>query len=298
MTVSAPLATYGGMAGFRRRLDALPATTGVHIVGHTALGAPIHAVSIGAADARRTSVIIAGLHAMEWIGVEVALTLIERLAAAPPTDRRVLAIPLINVDGAAAVEADLGAGRRRYRRWNARGVDLNRNWPTHFAARRDRPWARGRTGPAPGSEPEIAAVIATLDAAHARAPIDVAVSLHSFGRMLLVPWGGRLRRPADHRRLATAARAVRGRLDEPYTIRQVSWWLPGARARGLEIDHLHARYGAAALLVECTLGGVIGRWPRLGEITQPFRWYNPPAPGPAADGLAAALEPFVRGDDA
>jgi predicted deacylase len=281
------LAAYGGLPRLRARIDALPASARVTIAGYTALGAPIHAVEIGPAAAPRTTAIVAGLHALEWIGVEVALTLIERLAARPPADRRALAFPLINVDGFAAVEADLAAGRRRFRRWNARGVDLNRNWPTHFAGAR-------RSGAAPRSEPEIAAVAAALDGAHRDAPLDRALSLHSFGRMILVPWGGRLGRPAAHARLRAAALAVQRRMAEPYRIRQVSHWLPGARARGLEIDDLHARYGALALLVECTRGGVLGRW-RAAEATQPFRWYNPPAPGVHAAGIADAVEPFVRG---
>jgi hypothetical protein len=291
MSVSAPLAIYGGLARVRARLDALPAAARVAIVGHSVRGAPIHAVTIGPADARRTTAILGGLHALEWIGVATALALVERLAADPPPDRRVVAFPLINVDGFAAVEADLAAGRRRFRRQNANGVDLNRNWPTHAP-----PGGSKRAGPAPRSEPEIAAIAAALDAAHAAAPIDVAVSLHSIGRMLLIPWGGRLARAPAHARLLAAAESVRRRLPEPYHIKQVSRWLPGFRARGLEIDDLHARYGATALLVECTRGGILGRWPQPREVVQPFRWYNPPTPDPAL-AIAAALLPFARGED-
>jgi hypothetical protein len=283
MSVSAPLAAYGGLARVHARLDALPAAR-VAVIGHTVRGAPIHGVTIGPDSARRTTAILGGLHALEWIGVATALALVERLAAAPPPDRRIVAVPLINIDGFATVEADLAAGRRRFRRTNANGVDLNRNWPTH---------ARRRA--TPRSEPEIAAVSAFLDAAHVAAPIDAAVSLHSIGRMLLIPWGGRIGRAPAHERLVAAARAVQRRLPEPYRVKQVSRWLPGARARGLEIDDLHARYGATALLVECTRGGVLGRWPHPRELAEPFRWYNPPTAEPA-DAIASALEPFARGE--
>ena len=296
--VWAPLLSYGSLARVDARLDALSGRAALRRLGATVRGAPLRAAVVGPTGAARTTVVVAGLHALEWIGVQVALALLERLAADPPRDRRVVIVPVVNVDGVAAVEADLRAARRRFRRTNDRGVDLNRNWPTHHAVHR-RPWRwiAGDGGAAPASEPEIATVLAALDDAHAAAPIDRALSLHSFGRMLLVPWGGRWARPDGHGRLRAAAAAIAARLAEPYRVRQVSHWLPGAFAHGLEIDHLHARYGATAVLVECTLGGILGRRPRPAELLQPFRWYNPPDPAPAVAALADALEPFARGDE-
>ena len=47
-----------------------------------------------------------------------------RLVAAPPVDRRIYVIALANPDGYRRIEDDLWAGKRRFRRTNAHGVDL------------------------------------------------------------------------------------------------------------------------------------------------------------------------------
>jgi len=61
----------------------------------------------------------------------------------------------------------------------------------------------------------------------------------------------------------------------------------------MEIDDLHARYGACALLVECAFGG----WTSdPSSWLSPFRWYNPRRPSQVAGDLARAVEPYVRGE--
>ena len=277
---------YHGYAGLVERWLAA-AGARVHHIGHSVARAPLFALELGPADAPATSVVMAGLHPIEWIGVEVLLGLSERLRARPPVNRRVLLLPLVNVDGYRQVEDDLRAGQRRWRRTNAQGVDLNRNWPRPGTARGA---AHASTAL---SEPETAAVAAALDAAHARAPIDVAVSLHSIGRMLLLP-GGRWQAPDAAARVRRAARAVAARLPLRYRVRQVSRWLPGLLARGIEIDHLHHRYGAVSLLVECSLGGLRLRDP--ASWIHPFRWYNPPVPAREVEAVCAGIEPLVRGE--
>ncbi|MCB9564013.1 MAG: hypothetical protein H6708_26760 [Kofleriaceae bacterium] len=251
--------------------------------GRTVRGADVVAVEVGPADAPATA-ILAGLHPIEWIGVEVALALLARLVAAPPRDRRIVALPWINVDGYVDVEADLIAGRRRWRRGNlgadGRGVDLNRNFPVDFRVGRRLPTGWNYGGPAPLSEPETAAVAARLRGAG----VDRAVSLHSFGNKILTPWGGRWRRPERHAALTAAAHAVAARMPEPYDVVQSSRWVPGAFGHGMELDWLHGELGALALLVECTGGGARGATPRA--LLSPFTWFNPPAPAARADAIA------------
>jgi predicted deacylase len=268
--------------------------TRVATLGASVLGAPILATWFGPEAARTLSVVIAGLHAIEWIGVETALALAARLDASPPADRRVLVVPLANPDGYRAIEADLRRERRRFRRANANGVDLNRNWPTGFRRLPRLPFGWSWGGSHPCSEPEIAAIVRALDAEVAGgARVEAALSLHSFGRKLLVPWGARWRRPPRYDELHARARGVQQRLRERYSIAQVSRWVPGAFAHGMEIDDLHARYGACALLVECSLGGLSldpESW-----LAGPFRWYNPRRPSVIASEITEAVDPFVRG---
>lgn len=297
----ARIGAYHSYSALLERWQAIARRPGVRLmhIGESVGGTPLFGFRIGSEDARLASVVLAGIHPIEWIGVETGLAAIERLAAASPDDRLILAFPLLNVDGYRQVEADLRAGRRRWRRSNRNGVDLNRNWPTHFK-KRARILGRflkgyNHGGPHPLSEPEIAAVVATLERAEAEADvrIDVAVSMHSIGRMLLTPYGGVWRQPRDAALLMRAARSVQARIGEPYRIRQSSRWVPGAFAHGIEIDHLYTRFGATALLVECSGGGFQVRDP--GSWLHPFRWFNPPNPGQVADDLARALEPFLRG---
>ncbi len=267
-------------------------------IGRSVAGAPLFAIDIGPRDAARISAIVAGLHPMEWIGVEVALELLERLVNDPPPGRRVIGFPLVNVDGYRRVEDDLRHHRPRFRRGNRHGVDLNRNWPTHFASPS---WLRRKLslggwnhgGPRPLSEPEVAAVVNHLDRVAHSADIDRAVSLHSFGRKILTPYGGRWRAPGDAAGLRRAANAIRQRIPEPYTVTQSAHWVPGVFGHGMELDHFYASYGATSLLVECSLGGLTLRDPR--SLLHPFRWFNPRRPERVVGQLATALEPFVRG---
>jgi len=299
------LERVGGYRGYADVMRAL-ADAGTHggmsveRIGGTAGGQPIFVLQVGPARRERLSVVMAGVHAMEWIGVEVGLGLLSRLVAAPPLDRRVLFFPLVNVDGYRHAEADLRAGRRRFARANGRGVDLNRNWPTHW---RPRPFGGrgplaflGTAGPHPRSEPEVDAVCRRLDRELlAGCVIDRAVSLHSFGRMILFPWGGQWRRPMQVERLRSRGRAVARRITERYRVTQSSRWVPGSMAFGMELDFLHAHCQADSLLVECSGGGL-----RIGAPASwlhPFRWFNPPDPERVVDQLAPALEPFVRGQE-
>lgn len=287
MSLPASYRSAGDVEAAMRKLGAAE-------LGASVDGAPILGASFGDAAATRVSFVIAGLHAIEWIGVETALALAAQLGANPPRDRRIHVVALANPDGYRRIEADLHANRRRFRRTNANGVDLNRNWPAAFRA--VPPWVRRLAswnwpGAHAASEPEVAAVLRLLDreVAHG-ATIDTALSLHSFGRKLLIPYGGRWRRPARYAELHARASAVQDRLRDRYTIDQVSRWLPGAFAHGIEIDDLHERYGACALLVECR-GGLA-----LGTVRKgPFFWFNPPDSRLVAHEVARAVEPFVRG---
>ena len=284
MTGARPLPIgYRGLAELDAGL-AIGATRG----GHT-----LRAMAFG--DRGPTTLVVAGVHPIEWIGVEVARALTAALVAAPPTDRRVVIVPVLNPDGYAAVEADLRAGRRRWHRTSgpdgkSLGVDLNRNFPiAHHAAP---PWWRGlpHGGAAPWSEPESRALRAVVDDPR-WGPIDRAVSLHSVGRVILLPWAHTGARPPRYRELRAHADAVAARMPERYRVWQAGRF-PPFRLGGLELDWLTSQ-GALTLLVECTGGGLALGAP--ATWASPFAWYNPADGAARAAPIARALEPFVRG---
>jgi protein MpaA len=105
----------------------------------------------GARD--RTTLLLGGMHGDEPKSVSLLRTLIEvlsscEIAAAP---KRLVVIPVVNPDG-------FMLRKRR----NARGVDINRNFPTanwqHGAPR-----SRMYGGDSPGSEPETRAVMKAVE---------------------------------------------------------------------------------------------------------------------------------------
>lgn len=282
--------------GYRELLENWAAlkNSSAQMIGRSVRGEPLWMVEIGNPQAKKVSVVIAGIHPIEWIGIETALNLAEENALNPCTDRRVCFFPLTNPDGFRKVEANIRAGKRRWVRSNENGVDLNRNWPTHFKKKRGLIAGHNCSGDAALSEPEVSAIVQTLDAMVASGDtIDFALSLHSIGKMILMPWGGVWRAPEARERHLQVARELRPRLGR-YTIRQVSHWVPGISfAHGMEIDHLHQAYGATALLVECTRGE-LGSF-RPSVLFDPFRIFNPRDGREQGAIIAQALDPFVRG---
>jgi predicted deacylase len=284
------LARVGRYRGLTEAYEAFGAL-GACEVGRTHEDRPLVRLELGPADAPKVTLVIAGLHAMEWIGVETALALAHAWRADPARDRRLVLLPLLNPDGYAKVERLLRSNTWRFTRSNAHGVDLNRNFATHFRSRHFWPSILpflGGPGASPGSEPETRATLDALERDRGR--IDRAVSLHSFGKKLLLPHGGRWKHPPDYDALVTLAREVNRGLGNRYAIHSSSHWVPGAFAYGMELDHFHAE-GIAPLLVECSAGGLSLFDP--GTWLHPFRWFNPRDPEVQSLQIANALRSFV-----
>jgi hypothetical protein len=286
----------GAYRGYGEVLDAVERLgergARIHVIGHSVRGEPLFAVHFGSEEpSARTAVVLAGVHPIEWIGIETGLAVMERLAGAELGERAVVVFPVANPDGVIRVEESLREGKRRFFRHNARGVDLNRNFDAHWGEKgilqRVVPWVFA-PGSAPASEPEVAAVGFEL----ANRRVDRAVSLHSFGGAVLFPpahtvWP--VPDYAEHRAWAkSVARAAR---EKPYDALPCSWWSKGLTHAGTELDWFHIRHGAVSLLVEHEGGPSLS----LSRLTQPFAWYNPLELHRVASNVAAALFPFLTG---
>jgi protein MpaA len=111
----------------------------VGIIGFSAEGQPIEAYFF---DGHEPGVIIVGsIHGNEPRGAILCEHLVRRLRDGTPADRRVVVVPKANPDGML----------RRHRE-NARGVDLNRNFPAGSFRQ------SSASGPEPLSEPESRAL--------------------------------------------------------------------------------------------------------------------------------------------
>lgn len=123
------------------------ATQRVVAVGTSAEGRPIRARWVGSPRAPRTILVVGEIHGSEPAGRAV----VRRLRGMrPPRGVAVLLVETANPDGGRAGS-----------RWNANGVDLNRNFPFGWIGG-GRPFDTYFPGPAPLSEPESRALAALV----------------------------------------------------------------------------------------------------------------------------------------
>lgn len=139
VSVALPAAAAGGAGATRDGLVRASA----EVVGRSVQGRPIRALRIGSPAARGVLLVVGSIHGTETAGQAV----VRRLRRArPPHGTALLLVEDANPDGSAA-------GTRQ----NARGVDLNRNFP--FAWRPiGSPFDTYHSGPGPLSEPESTAL--------------------------------------------------------------------------------------------------------------------------------------------
>ena len=197
-----PLDPYPSPEARDRELARLAAAARGELVtyGHSVEGRPLLAARLpptedGAGAAPRGRVLAtANIHGVEYVSSRVAMGVLAAADAyAPLRDLRarveVWVIPCLNPDAYARTWEARGVGRLAVLRANARGVDLNRNFPLPPGGRRlalpgagsARPGARTYTGPHPLSEPETAALAALLGEHR----FDASTNGHSFmGRLI------------------------------------------------------------------------------------------------------------------
>lgn len=159
-------------------------------IGTSREGTPLRALLIGDPTADVRIVVVGEMHGDEPAGRRVVKALTRMT---PPAGTAVWVIPTMNPDGHA-----------RRTRTNARGVDLNRNFPTQWRAQdaNTREWS----GPRAASEPETRAVMGFLESVQPTAvlsfhqPFGVVDITHSPAReagRAVARWMGLPARPVD-----------------------------------------------------------------------------------------------------
>jgi protein MpaA len=115
------------------------------VIGQSRSGNPIRAYLIGRRDAPNRYLVMGQMHGDEPAG---PLVVLNRLLKSTPIDDVALwLVPTMNPDG-----------RRRGTRTNARGVDLNRNFPSKTWVNQGK-GTRYWSGPRPASEPETRSIV-------------------------------------------------------------------------------------------------------------------------------------------
>lgn len=249
------------------------------VVGYTARKIPIWGFRMQepAREIRAKVLVFAGLHPLEWISNETAMEVIESLYRHPIDHVEVTVIPCVNIDRRKLAEQELLEGKKKYRRSNAKGVDLNRDYVANRTS--NEIWKHVipqyyTVSPTPLSQPESKA----LDQLAAQESFDAVVSLHSFGGYIFYPWAGRWDQIPDvERHHYVASEMARAQQDPfPYKAMQLARWGFPFRTLGTEVDHFYAQYGSLSFLIELTRSGLFPLSRKSFE--HPFRWYNPKKP--------------------
>ncbi len=144
------------------------------IIGYSVSGRPLEVYTFGHGEKQR--MVVAGIHGgYEWNTIALADELITHINEHPeivPSDVTLYILRSLNPDGDARDHGYDG-------RVNDHGVDLNRNFPTNWAAEWDRDgcWDYGPTtgGTSPASEPETRALVSFLQTHK----IEALISYHS-----------------------------------------------------------------------------------------------------------------------
>lgn len=262
----------------------------VERIGTSVLGQDVWGVRVHAApdalplDARPRVVVLAGLHGDEPMASEAAMRILRALVDAYAREeeatglleaRDVYVVPLANPDGNL-----LGV------RGNARGVDLDRDFPT--AAGGAGALMLATSGAAP--QPETQALVETLR----RLDPDVVLDLHAGARRVLHPWSEGPHAPPDAPVYARICETVR-QTPEGSHVPCGSAATLASPAPGTAIDFAYAGLGAIALAIEVdasrgerlALGDVDARLAfATGVVTQALR----DAPRYGALPVVAAIE--------
>jgi hypothetical protein len=242
-------------------------------------------------------VLLTGLvHAVELIGSLALLDFVREMVHADDAilrAARFVVLPIVNPDSLHANDARLRRGRRAFRRGNGRGVDLNRNFPSIVRERAMSPMSGSRFqlspyygGPHPFSEPETRAV---RDVAVEVKPA-LSIGFHSFGNLLLYPWGSTSEPNPRERAYQTIGRAFRrAQPRAPYSVMQARDLYATS---GDMDDWLDAELGTLAFTLEVSRPSLSVLRP--SRLTNPFCWMNPQdvrgAVSNSTPGVAALVE--------
>ena len=124
--------------------DARPAVLEMRVIGHSVKGRRIKAWHLGDPTSPVKAVFLATMHGNEAGPAKILLNLRD---GAPISGADIWVVPYVNPDGF-----------KRHTRKNARGVDLNRNFPVRWI----RQYGDYNSGPRPRSEPETRAIMRFL----------------------------------------------------------------------------------------------------------------------------------------
>ncbi len=251
--------------------EAVPEITSLVSIGQSLEGRDIWALKVSdhpdEVEPDEERILFTGVtHAREWATHEMMLYMTQYLTtryAFDPEVQRVVdnsvvwLVPVVNPDGYQYTwdHDRLWRKNRRINQTGCEGVDINRNYAFGWGGEgaSDDSCSETYRGASPASEPETAAIQNVLDAER----FAIAVSYHTFGQLVLYPWGGTTHALAESHtslramgnKYATLAESVHGKIYRPgqgsFTLYVVS---------GDFNDYAYGATGALALTPELRPG--------------------------------------------
>lgn len=184
-------------------------------IGTSLQGRPIIAERQGLAGAPRVLVVSGQMHGEEWPG-PLVVDRIRRLPLSPRSNTQIWTVRTMNPDGGA-----------RGHRFNARGVDLNGNFPNKWVYQ---PRGPRYAGTRPLSEPESAAMARFLTWIQP----NLIISLHGFSQMVDTTGGGlRAARARAFSQLANIGPAAAVPCGGPCHGNMTDWYTATSRVHGV-----------------------------------------------------------------
>lgn len=187
------------------------------VFGPSIEGRPITGIKVTGSGSNKPGVLIHGCqHAREWLTPQTALYVAHHLLTNYDSDPMAqllvdnvewYILPVVNPDGYEYTWTTDRFWRKNRRDWY--GVDLNRNWGHHwgmFNGSSSDPNSDIYRGSAPFSEPETQAL---RDFLLAHPNVRGYADLHTYGTLLMWPWGYTASFPSDHNTYLTIAQVMR-----------------------------------------------------------------------------------------
>jgi len=187
-------------AYYREMVATYPAISSITTLGRTSenreiLGVRIHNGTI--TTATKKLFIECQIHAREWISAPTCAWQLKMLLEGFGNDSdsnfvlnnfAVLIVPVTNPDGYAFTWSDDRMWRKNrvvFQGTTCRGVDLNRNWPSHWAANANQ-CSDTYPGSTRASELETRAIGTWIET---QGNVQFNIDFHSYGELILRPWG-------------------------------------------------------------------------------------------------------------
>lgn len=211
-----------------------PETISIIIGGTTYEGREIKGIKISHGPGRRAVFIESGIHAREWIAPATTNFIINELVFSDDEEIKAAArdfdwyiFPVTNPDGYIWSHVGFRLWRKNRRPFGSEfGVDLNRNWNDNWLKESANlnPSSNTYAGPGPFSEIEARSLSAYItDMAD---KIDLYLSFHSSGQILLLPFGNTTEPLANYYDAMKIGRRAMGalafRYGTPYTIGNIA----------------------------------------------------------------------------